>query len=415
MKKIHLYFLSLIFLGFILNSCDEPEDNTIIETPKIPSMLVIVEDGIYNDIKSQLSTYVNDFASGDTTPLVIQWGTGTVESLRDTIKSYYDRYQINNVFMVGDLPVAWYELEAYENFDSYEEFPCDIFLMSPHTLFDDANSNGKYDYHASLDLKVGVGRIIGSVNEIKGYIDRAHDYRANGSLVAQQAYLFIDNDWSDWINSSPVNVSYLYSQSEMLKDTMLTNRSAYITKLTGSGAEYVHQMIHSYPSSMAIYHLGAKEYITTNDIKNNNFKASFFNMFNCSGARYTEENLGMTNVMGTNFGLAIMGTTKTGGNYSPTDFHYALSNGYSWGEAFVYWTKNGGYYFEDKWRMGLCLLGDPMLKISPATTKSINKMQIPESTQDYVSKLEEIIVKMERQTPLSNYEQFKMEHPQYYQ
>jgi hypothetical protein len=414
MKSIIRYFLIFLFFFIFLNSCDK-EDGPVIETPEIPSMLVFVESGLYDDITSQLEVYVSDLAVGDTTPMIIKWSSGTVESMRDTIKSYYDRFQISNVFLIGDLPVAWYEMEASYNFGDYEEFPCDIFLMSPYTSFSDADVNGKYDYHSSLDLKVGLGRIMGSESEIKAYLDRIHEYRTNGSLVPQEAFLFIDNDWSTWINSSPVYVHYLYSNSEMINDTMLTNRSAYISKLTGSGAEYVHQMIHSYPSSLAVYHYTGKEYITTNDIKINNFKASFFNMFNCSGARYTEENLGITNVMGTDYGLAIMGTTKTGGNHSPSDFNYALSLGYTWGESFIYWTQNAGYYFEDKWKMGLCLLGDPCLKISPATSKSISQLKLPEPTKDYVKDMEDIILKTEKQAPLSNYEKFKLEHPQYYQ
>ena len=168
------YFYFLILFSILISSCDKKEDEVEPESenPTYPSMLVIVEDAIYNDIKTELATYVDDIGTGDTTAFIIRWSSGTVLALRDTLKKYYDMYTINGAFLIGDLPVAWYEMEASVNFGDYEEFPSDLFLMDPHATFTDGDANGKYDYHSSLNLKLGVGRIIGSITEIKNYLDK---------------------------------------------------------------------------------------------------------------------------------------------------------------------------------------------------------------------------------------------------
>lgn len=409
------YLYIFILFTILFSSCDKKEDEEKPDpvTPTYPSMLIIVENGIYNDIKSELSTYVEDIATGDTTALIIKWGTGTVGVLRDTLKKYYNEYNISGAFLIGDLPVAWYEMDASVNFGDYEEFPCDLYLMDPIATFSDADGNGKYDSHSSLSLKLGVGRIIGSSSEIKTYLNRIHNYRTNGALVTESAYMFIDNDWApDYLNYWAVNTSMLYSQSELCIDVNETSKANYLDKLTGTGAEYVHQMIHTYPSSMAIDHLGTTEYISTADVRSYNLKASFFNMFNCSGARYTEENLGMTFVLGTSYGLAIMGTTKTGGNYLPNKFNEALGNDYTWGKAFNYWYNNVS--MSEEWKMGLCLLGDPMLKVSNETQKILNGIQMPEFDDEHIKLLENEIKNQKSYSVNKTFQDYKTTHPQFY-
>ncbi|MFH2096765.1 MAG: hypothetical protein ABIJ16_13735 [Bacteroidota bacterium] len=410
MNRYIIYLLIISFLG--LSACDEGDEPDPVDTI-YPVSLVIVEDGIYSGIKSKLNTYLNDVKIGDSTALIIRWNTGGVDALRDSIKKYYDSYHITNVFLVGDLPVAWYEMEAAVNFDDYEEFPSDLYLMDPHATFTDADANGKFDHHSGLDLKVGVGRIIGTETEIKEYFDRNHLYRTGGSLTSPTAYLFIDDDWNDWYSNN-FNIGNIYSQIDICLSLNETTRQAYIDKLKNGGAEYVHQMIHSYPSSLAIYHQGTSEHVSTSDIRANNFKASFFNMFNCSGARFTEESLGMTNVLGTDFGLAIMGTTKTGGNYDPGYFNQALANNYSWGEAFIYWYNSKSGIIAEKWTMGLCLLGDPMLRISPTTQKIMSAMVLPEITPERLIELEEYGKKMQTENCNKTFAEYKNAHPQYY-
>ncbi len=415
MKKTLHYLIIILFSSIFIISCEkkDEEEEIIPETPLYPSMLIIVENSIYNDIESKLNTYINDIGTSDTTALVIKWESGSVNALRDTLKKYYDEYQIKGAFLIGDLPVAWYEMDGPDNFDKYEEFPCDLYLMDPDAGFTDADANGKYESHSTLNLKIGVGRIIGSNSEIKSYLDRVNNYKNNGSLVNESVYIFVDDDWEpDYLNYWEVNTTGLYSQTDLCIDINETSKTNYINKLTNQGAEYVHQMIHSYPSSLAIHYQGASEYINTNDIKNYNFKASFFNMFNCSGARYTEDNLGMTNVLGTSYGLAIMGTTKTGGNYSPNNFHSALANDYNWGKSFCYWYNNTS--ITEEWSMGLCLLGDPMITISENTKSALININFPEPNAEQLENLYKTAIQDAKNAKVESYEDFIIKHPKYY-
>ena len=106
---------------------------------------------------------------------------------------------------------------------------------------------------------------------------------------------------------------------------------------------------------------------------------SFYNLFNCSASRFTDEHIAMTYLTKTDYGLATTGTTKPGGNYYPKAFHHLLAQGNTWGEAFRGWYNNFGVT-DDKWFLGMVILGDPMLTIQPTVhriLKTAPLTQIP--------------------------------------
>lgn len=384
--KIKLYF-SIAIAIILLISCDKKKD---LANPKYPSVLIIVENAKANALTTKLNTYISDVASGDTSAKVIKWTGTSASQLKDTLESYYSKYHIKGAFFIGDLPIAMYEMD---NWNEHEQFPCDIYYASPGTSWYDADQNGIFDSYSNYNVSYFIGRINGTTSEINDYLDKVHKYRTQGTTIPKRAFLFIDNDWSSLYQNEKFGLDYIYSTVDSYSDTNTTTKSTYLSYVTGSGAEYVNQLIHASPSTLYFDHNGGYQTMNLSEIISTNQKACFYNLFDCSGCRFIEDNLGMTYVMKTDKGLAAMGTTKTGGNYYPQSFNQALAQNKTWGQAFVSWWNNGGTYLDDKWKLGLVLIGDPMLKVPAALpVKSFSIKNTPPNPE-IEKKLDEIILK----------------------
>jgi hypothetical protein len=363
MKSI---FFCLIACSIVFSSCQKDEED--LPEPVFPLFLIIVDNSLYDGISGKLTTYVSETARGDSSAKVIQWSGTSAVQLRDTIESYFSRYQILGAVLIGNLPYVRYEMD---NWDKHEEFPCDLFYASPSTNWFDDDSDGNYDRNSGNSIRYFISRIQGTTSEINTFFNKAHDYRAGYSAATpKKALLFIDNDWSDFYASEKFNLNNIYSVVDVIKDTNLTTRQQYVDYLSSGGAEYVMQLIHASYEKLYIQHLGSYQYVTQSDLVTLNPKARFYNLFNCSACNFEYDNLGMYYVMKTSYGLAVMGTTKTGGNYYPQTFNNALAEGKTWGEAWVKWWNTGASSLESKWTMGLVLFGDPMLKVNRTATKS---------------------------------------------
>jgi hypothetical protein len=293
----------------------------------------------------------------------VPWNGGGAEELRAFLRSYAEGGAVDGAFLVGNLPAAWYEQQG---FSAREEFPCDVYLMDVDALWEDRDGNGILDAHSPLSLDMFVSRIAGSGAEISRYFEKAHLYRAGELTVWKGAYVFKDDDWADFHRGSSFELSRIYGGVEVCEDIAESFRSAYVEKLSATGAEYVYQWIHSYPPLLCIKGSTAYEYIHTSDIASINLKGVFYNLFDCSATRFTEDNLGAAYLLRTDYGLAVMGSTKIGGNYYPRAFHYALAEGARWGDAFKCWYDAYGVT-DDKWFMGMVILGDPMLALTEDT------------------------------------------------
>jgi hypothetical protein len=90
----------------------------------------------------------------------------------------------------------------------------------------------------------------------------------------------------------------------------------------------------------------------------------FYNLFACSGARFTEENYSAGwEVFNDDWGLFAVGSTKTGSMLPGTFGYYytPIGTGSCVGDAFKSWFVNCGEDDRD-WHYGLSLIGDPTLK-----------------------------------------------------
>jgi hypothetical protein len=257
----------------------------------------------------------------------------------------------------------------------------------------DADQDGVFDYHTALDLDIFISRIDGSTDQIRWYFEKLHAYRTGVLSGDDRAFIFKDNDWIDFEKGSTFGLENLFSNVSITDTIEETIKQEYLQKLSPAGPQYVYQWIHAYPSLLCIREGELYNYLYTSEISNNNLGGLFFNLFNCSASRFTEENIAMTYLTGTDYGLATTGTTKPGGNYYPKAFHHLLSQGNTWGEAFRGWYNHYGVT-DDRWFLGMVILGDPMLTIQPTAHKIMKTAPLTQVPPDEEMKeeLEQLLI-----------------------
>lgn len=321
-------------------------------------ILIVVNQSILTSISEQLAIYSDDIISeGGTVEIRPFLYTDTVENLKLLILSH--RETINGVLLIGNLPTAWYEQNA---FGVNEIFPIELYLMDLDAVWNDKNNNRIYDSHSPLKLSIYTSRITGTIDELNGYFSKIHNYRTGNYEYLGGAFIFKDDDWFNTYRGSNFGLDLMYSQVKIFENSAETQKENYLHRLSNNGADYVYQWIHSTPSSLYINHNGSYSIVRNYDISANNIRGRFLNMFNCKGARYTQTNLAMTYLMNTETGIAVTGSTKVGGNYFPLEFHRTLTLGSSWGNAFKSWYNYFGSK-NDEWFLGMTILGDPTITI----------------------------------------------------
>ena len=389
------------------------EDDVVgLTIARTTDLLLLIDDSLFTSIESSIDQYVQDVHAQDCSVRVVRWQEGTFTDLKALIQESHSLDKIGGAFLVGNIPSAWYENEG---FYGYEAFPCDVYLMDTDAAWQDNDGNGILDYHSSLELDIYVSRISGTVEELQQYFEKIHAYRNGNLAVDRSAYIFKDNAWIDFEKGSTFGLDDLYANITVYEEFPDTVKQAYMEKLTSDSAEYVYQWIHAYPPLLCIEESDLFNNIFTSEIMQHNLRGLFFNLFNCSASRFTEENIAMTCLVKTDYGLATTGTTKPGGNYYPKAFHYLLSQGNSWGEAFRGWYNHFGIT-SDKWFLGMVILGDPMLTISTTVHKVLKTApltQIPPS-EEMMEELEHTLIEFTDGYGELTYEDYKEAYPQFF-
>ncbi len=341
------------------------------------TVAIITDQNIVTPLNTQLTQLETDLAIDGYT--VVSYGLtgGTPEDLKTMLTDLYDTLDLEGALLVGSVPVAWYEVQNDFNSYGYADFPCDLFFMDLNgTWLDTMNTgNGKYDGHdGDLEPEIYVGRLYphGLGDDtllLQNYFVKNHAYRQNTLHLTDRALVFVDDDWYPWATQWANDVGLLYSDIMQFSHPETTRAAVYRPRLDTVQA-WVAVFAHSWPQGHQFsynsggsydYYYGA-EY-TTQDPPSN-----FYNFFACSFSRFTESaNCGGSRaVFNQSYGLASMGSTKTGSMLDFGYFYQPLGDSSNLGEAFRDWfsyiTGNGVTFDELCWHYGMTLLGDPFLK-----------------------------------------------------
>jgi hypothetical protein len=334
----------------------------------VETIYIFVPSTIYNMISSEVLQYVNDLATLDLATEIYSGTWGTAEDVKQYLQERYTEHVIG-CLMIGAIPCAWYEMEA---FGEYEEFPIDLYYMDLDGNWSDTDNDGIYDHHAGDRApEIWIGRLKADVlsgDEIefyKNYFYKCHQYRTKAYELPKKALVYIDDDWAtDYGFAWNKEVQYAYAQTDLITDKWTTSAKDYTTRLT-EGYEMVHLASHSSP--FAHYFMdpnGLNGIVTSNDITNIDPHVFFYNLFCCSAARYIETDyIAGAYLFTDTYSLVVLGSTKIGGMWQSTQFYKTLGDGKCFGEAFTKWFTAEGIDRPD-WFYGMVLLGDPTLPLT---------------------------------------------------
>jgi hypothetical protein len=317
---------------------------------------VVVNAELYSSITAELSQYQADLElAGYAAQIDTMRGT-SAPALRTHLAGVS---QLVGAVLVGELPVAWYELNG-------EEFPIDYYFMDLNGTWTDADADGLYDNHTGNTApEIWVGRLYArpltwddEVRLMKRYFAKNHAYRIGELPLPDRGLTYTDDDWA----GMDCYLGQVYSDVTLVEDADTTRASDYRTRLT-DGYEWIQVCCHSSPWGHTFkYSGGYAGTVFNTEIYAIRPHAHFYNLFACSGTRFVEENYSAGwDIFQDDYGLCAVGSGKTGSMLAFEDFYTPLGQGKSIGEAFKSWLAVNGESSPD-WFYGMNILGDPTLK-----------------------------------------------------
>lgn len=335
------------------------------------TVLVIVSEELSQALAPELQRFADDLSIEGKIPVVESWTGGAAADLRDHIVDVYGTCDLEGVLLVGDLPIAWWE----DSYWGYEEFPIDYFFMELDGNWIDNDGDGMYDnLSGDVGPEIWAGRLYASnltwgseEAAIRNYFNKNHDYRTGNLSISHWGLSFVDDDWSYWgdcdLDRAYGNVTTVTSSNQTVAD----NYKTYLV----DGYEWVHLCAHSCPWAHTFMINGGYPgggSVLNCEIDALGPRALFYNLFNCSGTRYTEiDNIGTLYTFDDRHGLAVIGSSKTGSMLDFYSFYDPLGDGLSIGDAYREWwveqARSGFSSNEKAWYFGLNILGDPTLDI----------------------------------------------------
>lgn len=340
---------------------------------------VLVTSTVYSSLESRLLRYASDLENWTSYTAVIYQGSwGSPQDVR----TYLQGELVNGLvgaLLVGNIPVAWFEIANDYGEYGYASFPIDAFYADLDGNWVDAQTTspmqaGVYDDHTGTrEPDIMVGRLKASglaagteVALLQNYFDKNHLYRIGSISMPHKALVYVDDDWIPWADSDSNNVGLVYSDRTLVKDGATTVATDYKNRLT-QDYEWIHLEAHS-DANTHYFKIGEEwsgGSVSYSDITAIDPHCLFYNLFSCSAARYTESNcIGSTYIFTNTYGLATIGSTKTGGMLDLNYFYNPLATKTIGGAFKDWWTASAES--NRSWFYGMTVLGDPAL--SPTYT-----------------------------------------------
>ncbi|MEA3560091.1 MAG: NosD domain-containing protein [Candidatus Thermoplasmatota archaeon] len=356
-------------------SCSDLRPSTRYGGPYFNSIIVLVEEELYENISSEIDIYLKDLKSVGYSPFSHVISGGSVEDLKDLIIGYNnDTYDLQGAVLIGDLPCAWFRHENDFN-SNPSQFPCDLFLMDMDGSWLDNDTNGVYDSHSDGDgdtaPEIFVGRIDAStipgdeIDITRRYLSKVHRFWTGSIDRLYKGLTYTEKDWAGG-DSFQHDISSAYGDHEAVFYPDV-DRNDYINNRLPGNYDFIQLSCHSGST---------RHYFTKNGTASNTEvreappEAVFYNLFCCSSLRFTSKNcLGSSYILDTNTSsLAVIGSSKTGSMLQFNDFYTPLGRSLSFGGSFREWFRTQapyadplGGFNEVSWYYGMTILGDPTL------------------------------------------------------
>jgi hypothetical protein len=370
---------------------------------------ILVQPELYNSIETNLMTFVQEWENEDTDVVVYAMQFPSIQALRDTLRHIKD---LTGALLIGDFPVPWFQVEDNSG-NGYQEFPVDLYYMDLDGVWEDnlykppsgpmqPGSDGIFDTHyadyprTTEKPEIVIGRItptpgMGNPEEvINGYLNKCYDYRHDLNGVRQQfrALAFPDDDWHSWGQEiADFYLSQAYPDYQCISDINATTALEYRDQLN-EHFSLIHVWVHSWSQGHAfrINNGTQSQYFYNHQILPAGANANFYLLFACGNSRYVEDqNCAAMYAFLTESGINTIGSTHSGGMLDYDYFYPALSQGITFGEAFLKTFQHVGRTGFNRditsWYYGLTFNGDPfVLPQEPLMTalRSRDAVQITE-------------------------------------
>ncbi len=373
-----------------------------------PMVGIIVESTLVLSIIDHLDTLINDLTAEGYQVTLFSAQGGSCESLRTLLQQEYQN-GLTSAILIGNLPVAWFQMiDDWNNNrrrdpdEGYEEFPCDLYFMDLDGIWEDnwhrydtldslvPGTDSIFDTHSGdIAPEIGVSRIYvnplgNQVALVRSYLSRCHQYRSGRLNVTDRALVYIDDDWVPWAGEWNNLVGFLYPERVFIADSEQTRVRDYQPRIDTAAYQWMQLCAHSWPGGHAMkYNRGRSwDWFYAESIPRFNPEVSFYNLFACSNARFTEPGYcGGRYVFQSASGLGAVGSTKTGSMLEFGDFYSPLGNGSTLADALCLWfcaRAEGGFEpWEKSWFYGMCLIGDGLLKPRVPVAVSENNRSTP--------------------------------------
>lgn len=345
---------------------------TLLHYPK-GSMLVLVDNSIYEAIRLNVDQYVLDVGRDG------YWATvHVVDGGKPAqVRAYIKKHNPVGVLLVGAIAVPWFEMDD-DFHDVHSEFPCDLYYMDTNGTWQDPDGDGKFQNHSGdLNPELWVGRLYTPTNNgndanlINDYFNRNHLFRLGRLGHARSALAYVDDDWQGF---DDCEMDTMFPPATITKYTNpdMTDADLYKSEVN-SLRSWVQLCAHSWTQghSLHVPSENTNEYIQTPYFRDiNPPNAHFYNLFCCGPGRFTSNDylagwyIFDKTGAARNHGLSAVASSKSGSMLMFADFYRPLGQGKTIGDAFVEWWKARGPDHdlgERRWFYGLNLLGDPTL------------------------------------------------------
>jgi len=342
---------------------------------------IFVNSTIYNALNSSLTQFQTDLKLAGYTVAFVNYSATAPSrqldawNLRGQISQIFNTLpNLEGVIFVGKMPYMEYQVGG-------PPAPCDLFFMDLDGQWNNYIPDPFLDNHSDWAggdraPEIWVGRIDpwsmnigGDIVAITQYFMKNHLYRTAQLIRPDSALLYIDDDWtpgtwtSEWIGEL-INA---YTNQTVIANNASTNDVSYEKELLNQ-YEWVHLFVHSFYNQHQ-FKTGGVVVGTTNwnEIRIMNTQPLFYLLFACSACDFSQiQNIGTEYLFTTNT-LGVIGSTKPGGMYEPSQFYTPLGKGASLGVAFINWFINSKLSTSGLNSpinsYGMVILGDPTLEI----------------------------------------------------
>ncbi len=337
-----------------------------------PRMVAIVEASLYPDLEEELATWAADLARDGWEVLLESAAGGTADELKAHLRELYAG-GLEGALLVGDLPVAWFEVENDYHAYGYAVFPCDLRYMDLDGDWIDQDGNGIADLHTGgtgdVEPEIWVGRMVVTptmgdpVEILEAYFARNHAFRTGAILPGGEGLVYVDDDWVPWAREFAGEVALGFEEVTLERDLTDTRVADYLPRLTQTW-DTIAVFVHSSPEAHYFVYDGVYDLLYWDGVPSD-ADALFYDLFACSNANFTDY-VYMAGVyaLQTEGGLLALGSTKTGSMLERTGYYQPLGQGEAFGTAFVrWWASVAPYTIDDVWwYYGLVQVGDPTLR-----------------------------------------------------